>query len=84
MSIQALRKALKEEKIVYGSDATLRNVRKGKTKAIFLAKNCPPDAKEALQRYMKIYPITIYELDEPSTELALLCKKKFNVAVASY
>ncbi len=84
MSMQELRKAMKEQKIVYGSNATLRNIRRGKTKAVFLAKNCPPDVKNTLERYGKISKLTIYELDEPSNELALLCKKKFNVAVASY
>ncbi|MEK6813058.1 MAG: ribosomal L7Ae/L30e/S12e/Gadd45 family protein [Nanoarchaeota archaeon] len=84
MSLDALRKALKEKTLVYGSDATLRNLRLGKTKTIFLAKNCPALVKESIQRYSRIADVMIYALDEPSDELSLICKKKFNVAVVSY
>ena len=84
MSLPELRRALKEEQLVYGTDNTIKNIKKGKTKTVFLAKNCPENVRNDLKHYNRIQPFTIYELEEPSDELALICKKKFAVSVLSY
>ncbi|MDO8628567.1 MAG: ribosomal L7Ae/L30e/S12e/Gadd45 family protein [Nanoarchaeota archaeon] len=84
MTLENLRKALKEEKLTYGAERTINNIRQGKTKTIFLAKNCPPKAKATIKHYATMHPVTIYELEEPNNELAPICKKKYNVSVISY
>ncbi|HLD12914.1 MAG TPA: ribosomal L7Ae/L30e/S12e/Gadd45 family protein [Candidatus Nanoarchaeia archaeon] len=84
MTLENLRKAFKEEQLIYGSERTIKKLKQGKTKTIFLAKNCPPDVRATIQHYATLQPVTIHDLEEPNTELALICKKKYNVSVVSY
>ncbi len=84
MSTDEFRQALKTEKIVVGANQTLRNLRVGKVKKIFLASNCPPELKNDLLAYCNITKVPLVDLPQPSDEVALLCKKKFQVTVVSY
>jgi len=80
MSLDKLKKALKQEKIIYGTEKTLKNLRLGKTKTVFLAGNCPIEAREK----MKKYKIDIIELEESGDEIALICKRPHSISVLSY
>ena len=80
MSIELLKKSLKEDQVVYGFDTTMTNLKHGKVGKIFLAKNCPPELKNEIKKYENV---EIVELKEPNKELALLCKKKFSVNLLS-
>ncbi len=84
MSLTELKRALKEEKLVYGTDATIKNIKRGITKAVFIAINCSPTTQAHIKHYNTMHAFTIYKLEEPSDELALICKKKFNVSLLSY
>ncbi len=80
MSLELLKKSLKEDKLVYGFKNTLTNLKNGKTLKIFLAKNCPPELSGEVKKYNDV---EIIELKEPNKELALICKKKFSVNLLS-
>lgn len=80
MSLEKLRKAIKEEKIIYGTERTLKNLRLGKTKIVFLSENCPNLIKEKIKKYKT----EIIELGETSEELALICKRPHSITVLSY
>lgn len=80
MSIAKLKKAIKEEKLVYGYKETLGNLRQGKTKVVFLSSNCPEDIKNKI----KDYKAEIISLKIPNEEISILCKKPFLVSVLSY
>lgn len=79
MSLEKLRKAIKEEKIIYGTERTLKNLRLGKTKTVFLSGNCPDSIKEKIKKYKT----EIIELAETSEELALICKRPHSITVLS-
>jgi len=79
MSVEKLKKALKEEKIIYGIDNTIKNLKLGKTKSVFLAKNCPVEIREEIKKYK----IEVIELDESSDEIALICKRPHQIIVLS-
>jgi len=80
MSIELLKKSLKEDKVVYGFDSTMTNLKHGNVEKIFLAKNCPQKLKIEIEKYANA---EVIELKEPNKELALLCKKKFSVNLLS-
>jgi ribosomal protein L30E len=84
MSLEALRKALKTEKVVFGSTVALKRLKQGHVKCVFLASNCPPQFSDDIKYYAQLAHTEIIELKQPSDELALLCKKGFPVTVASY
>ena len=80
MSLSKLKQVLKEKNVVYGSERTLKNLRLGKTKIVFLASNCPDDVKDKV----KLYGIEVFELEEPGDEVALICKRAHSVVVLSH
>jgi|TARA_Y100000310_G_scaffold234435_1_gene237376 ribosomal protein L30E len=84
MSLQELKDAMKKEKLVFGSNSTLRNMKKGKTKQIFLANNCGKDIAESIEYYSKFSKVKISKINKPRSEISILCKKNFPVSVISY
>lgn len=79
MSIELLKKNLKEEKLIYGFRTTVLGLKNGSIKRIFLANNCPKEFKDKL----KMFDVEIIELSEPNKEISLICKKKFPVNIVS-
>lgn len=79
MSVEQLKKSLKEDKVVYGLKSTLTNLKSGKTTKVFLAGNCPKEFKDQVTKFN----VEVIELKEPNKELALICKKKFSVNLLS-
>ena len=69
-------KDLKEEKIIFGSKRTLKFLKKGLVKKIYLASDTPTiHAKEK--------NVEIVVLDVNKENLKEICKKNFNVSVIS-
>lgn len=79
MSLELLKKSLKEDKLAYGFRSAILGLKNGKIAKIFLAKNCPKEFKDKL----KNYSTEIIELNEPNKEISLICKKKFSVNIVS-
>jgi len=65
--------------MVFGREVTIKNLRKGTVKEVFLAKNCP----EKIKKEIKNYDVKIIELEIPSDELALICKRLHPISVLS-
>lgn len=79
MSLSKLKAVLKSKDVVYGTDKTLKNLKLGKTKTVFLAKNCHKDTKEKIM----CYDVEVIEIDMDSNELALVCKRPHFITVLS-
>ena len=48
MSIAKIRKALKDHKIIYGTEKTLKNLKHGRVHTVFLASTCPDETKKKI------------------------------------
>lgn len=84
MSLEKLKKALKEEqKLIFGSKETLKNIKLGRVKIVFLANNCPEEVRDSIIYYSKISKIEVIELNLPNDELAMVCKKNYPISVIS-
>lgn len=84
MSLTELKKALKEKTITFGTDKTLKMLRNGKAKKVFLASNCQEDTRQTIMHYAKINNIEVINLEIPNDEIGLNCKKPFNISVFCY
>lgn len=84
MSLTELRKVLKTEKMIFGMNCTIKNLKNGKVKKVFIASNCPDKIIKDLEYYCKISKVELVKLDQPNDEIALICKKNFSVTVVSY
>lgn len=78
-----LKEALKN-KVIIGTERTLKNLRNGKLKKVLIASNCKEETKKDLEYYGKIAKIEIIKLDIPNDEVGLVCKKPFSISVLSY
>jgi ribosomal protein L30E len=84
MSLQDLRDAMKKEKLVFGTAQTIKNLKKGTTKKIFLASNCGDEIENNIKHYAKMNKIEVIKLDKPRAEISVFCRKNFPVSVISY
>jgi large subunit ribosomal protein L30e len=84
MTLASLKKALKEQKLIYGTNLTIKNIKRGTVKEVFLASNTPKNVKNDINYYSKIANIKVNELKQNSEELSIICKKNFLVSVVSY
>lgn len=76
-----VRAALKENTAVIGAERTLKLLREGKIKKIFLAANTANELKEDMKRYSAMVQVPIMELKLSNEQLGTLCKKQFSISV---
>ena len=84
MSLEELRKILKEKKVVFGSERTLKMLKNNKLNGIYLASNCPNKVKESIKYYAKLSNVNVVELEQANDELGVICKKPFSISVLAY
>ncbi|MBU3940479.1 MAG: ribosomal L7Ae/L30e/S12e/Gadd45 family protein [Nanoarchaeota archaeon] len=82
--IENLQKELKENKLVFGTKESLKAIKTGKAKEVFLAKNIDEEVKEEVEKYAKIEGIKVNILEKDNVELGALCKKPFSISVLCY
>jgi large subunit ribosomal protein L30e len=84
MSLEELRKAIKQQDLTYGTEQTLKNLKLSKVKVVFLASNCPQEVRDNVTHYAELANAKIMELEIPDEEVGVLCKKRHSVSVLSY
>ena len=82
--IEALQKAVKEQKLIIGTKESMKAIKNGKAKEVFLSKNVPDDVREEVKKYAEIEGIKVNELDKDIVELGSICKKPFSIVVLCY
>jgi len=84
MSLASLKKALKEKKVILGTERALKLMKNGKVTEVFVSSNCPKEIREQIEYYSGILGCKVNELDIPNTEMGAVCKKPFSVNVICY
>ncbi|HIH15186.1 MAG: hypothetical protein QT08_C0008G0024 [archaeon GW2011_AR17] len=84
MSVEQLKKALKEEKCTFGLDETVKNLKRGKASTVFLATDCKASVREKIIYYKKLGKLNVIELEINGHEVGALSKKQFSVSVLSF
>lgn len=79
-----LKKAIKEQKLVYGTNETIKRLKLGSCKAVFIASNCPKRVRDDIKRYSGLCGAAVNELDIPDSEIGMLCKRRHSVSVLCY
>jgi large subunit ribosomal protein L30e len=83
-SIDDIKKALKEGKVIIGTSRTIKALKLGKVSKVFLTSNCPSDVKDDIEYYSKLGKVKVVKLKQPNVELGVLCKKPFPISVLSF
>ena len=84
MSVEQLKKALKEEKGTYGTDETIKKIKLGKIATVFIASDAKSSEREKVLHYKKQGDLEVFELELKSAEVGILCKKQFPVSMLSF
>ena len=82
-TISELKRLLKTEKVVLGTEKTLKLLKVGGAEKVFLSSNCPETVKKDIEYYAKLAATPIVLLKQPNDELGILCKKPYSVSVLS-
>ena len=80
MDASDIKKMLKNESLVIGSDRVLKLLRAGQMESVYLASNAPKAVVEDVTRYAGLGSVSVEVLQMPNDDLGVACKKPFNIA----
>jgi len=76
-----IRALLADKKLVIGTERTMKLLRLGKLKMIYLSANCADSTKDNIMHFSKLTKTKVKELAYPGNELGVVCKKPFSISV---
>lgn len=77
-----LKQDLQKEKPIYGLEETMKKIKHGKLKRVYMASNC--NEKESLLRYGRQFNVEVIELKEDNSQLGVACKRPHTISVLSF
>ncbi len=81
--IDEIKNAIKQKKVIIGTNETLKNLKLGKLEKVFLSKNCPEKIANDIKHYAKLSKTEIVQLPIVNSEVGVVCKKPFSISVLS-
>ena len=79
MTLDKLKKAINDKKLKYGTDETLKAIRKGQAKIVFISSNCPDELRLRIEKYGNVVGFDLVKLEINNEELGAVCKKPFTI-----
>ncbi|BBL45298.1 50S ribosomal protein L30e [Nanobdella aerobiophila] len=85
VSFDDIRRGLNDinNKIIIGTEETIKMIKNNKIEKVFLAKNVPEDTKKDIEYYSKLSNFEIEYLNYTNEEIGILLKKPFKISVIS-
>jgi large subunit ribosomal protein L30e len=77
---KALRLAVDSGKVVFGRDSVKKICLNGGAKLVVVAKNCPVEAKNDVERFCSLSEIKLIVFEGSSLNLGVACGKPFPVS----
>lgn len=71
---------MKSGRVALGYKSTLKTLRQGKSKLVFISNNCPPLRKSELEYYSMLGKIEVYHYSGNNNELGRACGKMHAVS----
>jgi len=82
-AIDDIKKLLKTNKLVIGTEKTIKKLKTGKLSKVYVSSNCPKNIREDLKYYGELSATEIIDLEETNEDIGLACKKPFFISVVS-
>lgn len=79
--IAEIKKLVGTDKLVIGTDLTLKGLKKGTIQKVFLTSNTDAMTKEDVNHYAGMGKVEVVELEMTNEELGDVCKKSFFISV---
>lgn len=77
-----LKKLAEGNKLLLGTQATVKGLKQGRIARVFISSNCPKDVRDDLIHYKKVSEVELEEIGMTNEEFGVLCKKPFSISVA--
>jgi len=81
--IKQIKDSIKTEKVIFGTEQTLKLIKKGKIKTVFVSSNCPEGIISDLERYSKLDKFELVKTESSNKELGVFAKKPFSISIIS-
>ncbi|MFT4261535.1 MAG: ribosomal L7Ae/L30e/S12e/Gadd45 family protein [Candidatus Woesearchaeota archaeon] len=79
--MEEIKKLLGTKNLIIGKEETMKAIRSGELKKVFLASNADPSLKEDIEYYNKIKEFEVVLLKINNEDLGVMCKKPFSIQV---
>ncbi|HLF54351.1 MAG TPA: ribosomal L7Ae/L30e/S12e/Gadd45 family protein [Candidatus Nanoarchaeia archaeon] len=80
-AISEIKKLLVSNKLLLGSESTMKHLRLGDVKKVYLASNCEPVVRDDVVRLCKFGQVELVDLAQSNEEIGVLCKKPYSISV---
>lgn len=81
INAEELKKLLRSEDAIIGTERTLKGLKAGKIKKILIASNCNDRVEKMIEYYVRVSKTELIRLSYPNDELGSICKKPFSISV---
>lgn len=79
--LDEIRNALKNDKVVYGTEKVKKSLKNNSLAKVVLSKDVPDDVKFDLEKYASLVGISVEQLKFTNEELGTFCKRKHLISV---
>ena len=79
--VAEIKKLVESDKVVFGAEVSLKLLRQGKLKKLYLSSNCSEVVKEDAERYCALSGTECVPLQQTNDEIGVLCRKPFSISV---
>ena len=79
-----IKEALKQKEVIFGTNEVIKKLRTGKLKKVIVASNCKKDVVDSIEYYAGLGKVDVVKLEQNNEQLAIACKKPFNISVIGY
>ena len=76
-----VKKLIKEETVIVGSERTLKSLKLGKISKVLLSSNCPARIEKSIMHYSALSGAEAIKLKYANDELGVICKKPFSISM---
>ena len=59
-----IKELLKDKDLTFGTERTIKRLRIGDVKSVFIAKNCPENVRKTIKHYAKLVNVEVNDLDK--------------------
>jgi len=77
-----IRKIAESGKLILGTAKTVKELKLGNIKKVFVTSNCPDSVKEDIGKYASLSNAEVEEIEIPNDEMGVICKKPFSISIA--
>lgn len=78
-----IKKLIKAQKLVIGTEGTIKNLKLGKIDKVIVSANCPEKVIGDIEYYSGLNKTEVIKINYPNDELGVICKKPFSISVLS-